>query len=152
MESVGYPYFCTLGNTCHLWDGCDRTCTFANSDAEYISRTRNQDCPLLPEFVADNLEERKNDMKKQLTEEMSSRYGFTLAEMDRIMKLTLECSNRWDTGEWNKSQIVDHIIAKTDGNIRMGVLTGMATGAMMETHASVPSVNDLLAALKGLDK
>jgi len=89
---------------------------------------------------------------RQLTEEMSSRYGFTLAEMDRIMKLTLECSNHWDTGEWNKSQIVDHIISKTDGNVRMAVLTGMATGAMMETRASMPSVNDLLSALKGLDK
>ena len=89
---------------------------------------------------------------RQMTEEMSSRYGFTLAEMDRIMKLTLECSNHWDTGEWNKSQIVDHIIAKTDGNVRMGVLTGMATGAMMETRASMPSVKDLLSALKGLDK
>ena len=83
---------------------------------------------------------------KQLTEEMSQKYGFTLAEMERIKDITTECWDHWDDGTWNKSQIVDHIASETVGNINMGILTGMATGAMMETKKQ--SSRAILAALK----
>lgn len=89
----------------------------------------------------------------KLTEEMSNRYGFTLVEMNRIMKLTLKCSNYWTAGEMSKSQIVDYIASETEGNIRMGILTGMSTGAMIGGRSmSIPSAIDLLDALQGLEK